>query len=171
MQETISNSKQRELTTWLRSKSFKQPQKHLRKTLESTSTRPTPSISTGSRYTSSPMSRSAQRTFVRCFSVRLCLRPICLPSARARSIPAFVRLISRSRSNSATAFHTCRVILPTALVRSTPPNARQWTRHSTLAVQLSRVRAIALRPRRSSFVTTSTSPCSMRSRNFENPYR
>ena len=43
-------------------------------------------------------------------------------------MPDCVRSISKSRSNSATAAITCMVILLAALVRSTPPKAKQCTR-------------------------------------------
>ncbi|KGS19789.1 hypothetical protein X962_5791 [Burkholderia pseudomallei MSHR7343] len=68
---------------------------------------------------------SSRSTSARCWSDRANGRPIALPSALARAMPACVRSISRSRSNSATAFNTCIVIRPAALVRSTPPKARQ----------------------------------------------
>src|SRR3546814_10034281 len=76
-----------------------------------------------------------------------------LPSARARRSPAWVRSISRSRSNSATALITPIVSLPVDEVRSTPPSARQWTRtpmRSRSATVLAT--SLALRPSRSSLV-------------------
>ena len=99
-------------------------------------------------------------------------RPNCLPAAFARTIPDWVRSISRSRSNSATAAITCMVILPAGLVRSTPPRARQCTRTPELASCSTVDRtSIALRPSRSSLVTTSTSPDSIRSINLIKPGR
>src|SRR3546814_8767952 len=76
--------------------------------------------------TVSPLSRR-RSTSARSSVVRLAGRPMALPSARARRSPAWVRSISRSRSNSATALITPIVSLPVDEVRSTPPSARQWT--------------------------------------------
>ena len=106
--------------------------------------------------------RSATACF--CCSLSTGGRPKRLPEAFARAIPECVRSSSKSRSNSATAEITCMVILPAALVRSTPPSARQWTRISD-AASCSTVFLIsmALCPRRSSLVTISTSPFSIRS--------
>src|SRR4051794_3191507 len=79
--------------------------------------------------------------------VRLAGRPKRLPSALARLSPAWVRSISRSRSNSATALITFIVSLPVELARSTPPSARQWTR-IPIPASLPTVEAtsVALRP-------------------------
>lgn len=98
--------------------------------------------------------------------------PIAFPSAFARAMPAFVRSINKSRWNSATAFSTCIVIHPAALMRSTPLTARQCTRmpRAARASTVSRT-SIALQPCRSSFVTTNTPPSSIRSTGFANPGR
>ena len=99
-------------------------------------------------------------------------RPKRFPEALALAIPECVRSISRSFSNSATAEITCMVILPAALVRSTPPSARQCTRIPD-AASCSTVflTSIAFRPRRSSLVTISTSPFSILSSRRVNPGR
>ena len=56
---------------------------------------------------------------------RRCGRPGCLSWDMARRRPTRVRAIGRSRLNSTTASITRMVSLPAALVRSTPPSARQ----------------------------------------------
>ncbi len=107
-----------------------------------------------------------------CSSFRLEGRPNLFPSAFALAIPEYVRSSNKSLSNSATAEMICMVIFPAGLVRSTPPSARQCTRISE-AASCSTVFliSIALRPSRSSLVTISTSPLSMRSSKRINPGR
>lgn len=81
--------------------------------------------------------------------------------------PACVRSTRRSRSNWATAAMTDIVIRPAALVRSTPPRARQWTRTPRVAsLSIVVAMSIVFLPRRSSLVTTSTSSRSSRSSSF-----
>ncbi|AIS90857.1 hypothetical protein BBU_5654 [Burkholderia pseudomallei NAU35A-3] len=117
-------------------------------------------------------STSLARPSASCLSLSARGRPSTFPASRARARPAAVRSSSRSRSNSATADSTDMVIFPAALVRSAPPSARQCTR-TPIVVSSSTVArtSIALRPSRSSFVTTSTSPVSNRSSSFEKPAR
>ncbi len=110
--------------------------------------------------------------FCFCSSFNTGGRPTRFPASRTLVIPESVRLSKRSHSNSATAEITCIVIFPAGLVRSTPPNARQYTLMPD-SVNCSTVFliSIALRPRRSSFVTINTSPLSRRSSNRLKPRR
>nr|AAX22063.2 hypothetical protein O2ColV85 [Escherichia coli] len=63
-------------------------------------------------------------------------------------------------------------LFPAELVRSTPPNARQCTlMPDSVSCSTVFLISIALRPRRSSFVTINTSPLSRRSSNRLKPGR
>lgn len=99
-------------------------------------------------------------------------RPSFLPSCFARANPALVRSINRSRSNCANALSILRYSLPLALVRSMSPSARQCTLILRLSNSLNVAStSIASRPKRSSFVTTSTSPSSILSNSAAKPLR